>query len=132
MGGNHASYRCPMSESAFGRYIRAKRVEAGLSLRDVARSLGVSHVFLGEVERGARPLFPKERWPDLLKAIPGLTMEGLEEAAVNTRPVQLRLQDAPQQYQSLGLLLARRIEQRDLTPKQIEQIRSILSGGQHE
>jgi transcriptional regulator with XRE-family HTH domain len=41
-------------DSAFGRYLRGKRQRARLSLRAVAEKLGVTHVYLGEVERGVR------------------------------------------------------------------------------
>lgn len=75
--------------SAFGRYVRSTRVEARLSLRDVADRLGVSHVYLGEVERGVRPPLKKERWKALLAAIPGLDRSRLEKLAEVSKPIQL-------------------------------------------
>jgi transcriptional regulator with XRE-family HTH domain len=36
--------------------IREARLAARRSLRSVATKLGISHVFLGEIERGIRPL----------------------------------------------------------------------------
>jgi transcriptional regulator with XRE-family HTH domain len=36
--------------------IREARLAARRSLRSVAANLGISHVFLGEIERGIRPL----------------------------------------------------------------------------
>lgn len=57
-----------MSQS-FGQYVRALRESAGLSQRALAGRLGVSHVTLGEVERGgARALAPRH-WPVLVSAI---------------------------------------------------------------
>ena len=38
--------------SAFGAYVREAREQAKLSLRQVANKLGVSHVYLGEVDVG--------------------------------------------------------------------------------
>lgn len=43
--------------------IRTIRVEAGLSLRHVADRIGISHVALGEIERGIRPLPARLRSP---------------------------------------------------------------------
>ena len=40
--------------SPFGKYIRATRTSQGLSLRSLARSLGVSAGFLSDVEKGRR------------------------------------------------------------------------------
>ncbi len=37
-----------------GAKLRGQRMKAGLSLRAMAKLLGVSHVYLGEVERGDR------------------------------------------------------------------------------
>lgn len=116
----------------FGRLLRARRVAAGLSLRDVADKVGVSHVYLGEVERGVRKTMNAERWPALTEAIPGLTKEDLERAAMVSRPVQLHLVDAPPQYQDLAFALARRIEDKDLGKAEIRKLLSILCGGSDE
>jgi hypothetical protein len=43
---------------------------AGVSLRSVAKEIGVSHVFLGDVERGKYPIPPKH-FAELARAIPG-------------------------------------------------------------
>lgn len=43
--------------------IRTMRAERSLSLRDVADHLGISHVFMGEIERGIRPLPAKHVEP---------------------------------------------------------------------
>jgi len=117
-----------MAESIFGSYIRARRVAAGLSLRSVADQIDTSHVYLGEVERGARSLLPKKYWPALIKAVPGITEEELERKAAQTKPVQLSLEDAPPQYQKLGLALARRIERRDLNNTEMDELLRLLKG----
>jgi len=115
-----------MSKSTFGQFIRNKRIAAHLSLRAVAEALGVSHVFLGEVERGVRPLLPTERWPRLMQAIPDIQISDLERHAAHTRPIQLDLRDAPPEYQDLGLALARRIAKRDLPEPQLRDLLSLL------
>lgn len=80
----------------FGEYLRAKRTDAGLSLRDLAKRLGVSHVFLGEVERGVKGGIARDRWNDLIKALPGVTIEELAQHAVGDalRKLGLSLEDA--------------------------------------
>lgn len=109
--------------TAFGRYLRQRRIAASLSLRDVADRLQVSHVFIGEVERGVRQVVSRNRWADLVAAIPGVTLDDLERHAIQTKPLQLQLSDAPQ-YQDLALALARRIERRD-TPQSDEERQQI-------
>lgn len=49
------------SSNEFGDLIRRIRIERGLSQRDVAKALGVSHVYLSEVERGTRAPLTHER-----------------------------------------------------------------------
>jgi len=110
----------------FGRYLRQKRTSAGRSLRQVADDLRISHVYLGEIERGVRGPLKREAWDSLVKAIPGVTLDGLERAAAKVRPVQIDLSDAPPQYQDLALALARRINSRDLTLPQIQRVMKQL------
>jgi transcriptional regulator with XRE-family HTH domain len=118
-----------MTATPFGAYLRAQRVAAGLSLRQVADALGVSHVYLGEVERGVRGPIAKERWPQLLQAIPSLSQVELERRAATTRPLQLALSEAPPKYQDLGLALARRIQEQDLSQTELDNLLRILRGG---
>lgn len=69
-----------------GQYVRACRLAAWLSLRDVATALdaavggGVDHVFVGEVERDRRPL-PRAMWASLKTVIPCLHLDAMEELA---------------------------------------------------
>ncbi len=121
-----------MPKTAFGTYLRTKRIEAGLSLREVARELDVSHVYLGEVERGVRGPLKRERWKDVLLVIPKTTLENLERHARIDRPIQLDLRDAPPVYQELGLALARRIAEQDLSDHELRSLRRILRGGTNE
>lgn len=114
--------------TGFGSYLRQMRMRAGLSLRDVAAGLGVSHVYLGEVERGVRGALKQDHWPKLKEILPGVSIEKLNREATLSKPVQLSLEDAPPKYQDLGLALARRIESRDIDQKEMRRLLSILVG----
>jgi len=116
-----------MPASPFGQYIKEKRVDAKLSLRQVANDIGVSHVYLGEVERGVRAPLTRERWPALMKAIPGLHIGELERLSKISRPLELSVRNAPPQYQNLALALARRIERQNLGESQIERLMKELT-----
>jgi transcriptional regulator with XRE-family HTH domain len=65
----------------FGELVHKTRTEAGRSLRSVAGLLGVSHVFLSDVERGRNRLAPRH-WKGLVEALPGLSIEVLAQASV--------------------------------------------------
>lgn len=108
-----------------GGILRDARREAGKTLREVADALGVSHVQLGNLERGASPI--AEKYLKGLKAIlPDLDVESLKEAAAQERPIQLNLRSAPPQYQSLGMVLARRIENQDINPDTMKALLRLL------
>ena len=110
----------------FGRYLRGARVACGRSLRDVAAELKISHVYLGEVERGVRGPLRPEHWEALLKAIPELTRDELERQAAASRPLEVDVSDAPPRYQDLAMALARRLKNRDLSRAQIAQLLKVL------
>jgi transcriptional regulator with XRE-family HTH domain len=112
--------------SPFGNYLRQARVANGLSLRQVASALKISHVYLGEVERGVRGPLRQEHWDGLLKAIPTLTRVVLERHAAASRPLAMDISDAPPRYQDLAMALARRLKKRDLTVGQISRLLKVL------
>ena len=112
--------------SRFGSYLRQARVASGLSLRQVANALKISHVYLGEVERGVRGPLREEYWDGLLKAIPTLTRGELERQAAASRPLEMDISDAPPRYQDLAMALARRLKNRDLTIGQISRLLKVL------
>ena len=85
-----------------------------------------SHTHLGEVERGKRRPFPESRWSCLIAAIPGITHEGLAAALSETKPVELKLGGAPPDYQRLARALAARIEHRDIPPRDMRKLLSLL------
>lgn len=110
----------------FGSYLRGARVASGLSLREVAAALKISHVYLGEVERGVRGPLRPEHWDALLKAIPELTRAELERRAAASRPFAMDISDAPPRYQDLAMALARRLKNRDLTNGEISRLMKVL------
>jgi transcriptional regulator with XRE-family HTH domain len=116
------------STNDFGRYFRRARVEAGVSLRQAATKLGITHVYLGEVERGVRAPLPEKYWERALKAIPTLDREELERTKATSRPLQLSLRARHREYQDLGLMLARRIEKQDLRRDDLEELLRVLRG----
>lgn len=67
--------------NAFGAYVAWARRQGGLSLRDLAPKIGVSHVFLFLVEKGQARL-ARSRWGRLCRQLPGLVPMELERAAV--------------------------------------------------
>lgn len=111
--------------SPYGALLRKRRVEAGLSLRDVAAKIGVSHVFLADVERGVRPL-STDREPQLLAALNNLTQTELDEARALSRPIKITLANTPDRYVDLTIALARRYERDDLSDTKVNKILKIL------
>lgn len=76
-----------MSISPFGAYLREKRTAAGKSLRSVAEALSITHVYLGEVERGRRRILPEKYWTALAREIPGVSVSELDEMASASAPL---------------------------------------------
>lgn len=114
-------------ESPYGTLLRQRRVEAGLSLRDIANKLGVSHVYLADVERGVRGPLKLEHEPNLMRALPSLSANELERARAITRPVKIELEHAPDAYQEVALALKRKLEDRSLSQKKIKKLLTILN-----
>ena len=116
----------PLKPTHFGAYVRRMRVQDGRSLREVAHAIGISHVYLGEVERGVRGPLLSDHWPGLLKAIPSLERGELERQARASRPLQVDLANAPPRYQDLAFALARRFERRNLSRSEIDKLLKML------
>jgi Helix-turn-helix domain len=111
----------------FGNYVRERRVAAGLSLREVAEAVGISHVFLGEVERGVRGPLRPQHWNALVRKIPGMARDELARLAALSRPLEIDLANAPPHYQNLGLALARRFKRRDLSDAEVARLLKLLT-----
>jgi transcriptional regulator with XRE-family HTH domain len=65
---------------SFGELIRSSRRRLNKSLQDVADALGVTVVYVSEVERGKRPPFTNERLPALSQVLE-LDLDILKTAA---------------------------------------------------
>lgn len=111
--------------TTFGSYLRDTRERAGISLREMARQLGVSHVYLGEVERGLRGL-PQERWPAVVELLPELDERRLAELDQLRRPVRLDLSNKTPKVQEVSLAFARRIESGDVTENEADDLMNFL------
>ncbi len=74
----------------FGAYVRAARKRAGFTLRDLGELLGISHVFMHEIETGRRHL-ARSRWVDVTTVLPDVTIDDLAAAAIETALVGGRL-----------------------------------------
>ena len=73
--------------SPFGVYLRQKRAASGKSLREVAEALSITHVYLGEVERGRRRVLPVKYWKRLVRTIPEMSVDELRLAAETSEPI---------------------------------------------
>ena len=99
-----------------GASIRRARVAAGVSLRSAAKEIGVSHVFLGLVERGQRPL-PREHYPRIAKALPGWTPEPVRlegpPSSANAPRNGARARFSPTEQGGIDPGVARRVPKRN-------------------
>ncbi len=114
---------------AFGKYLRAKRKAARMSQTEVGELLGMTHAYLSEVERGARPPLRREHWEALAAGVPGITIADLERAAALTRSLAIDLSDAPAGYVEAALALAARVRARDLSSAELPKLLALLESG---
>lgn len=118
--------------TSFGRYLRRRRLGADLTLREVAAKLGITRVYLGEVERGVRATLPEKYWPKLVKVVPDVTMEELARENATSKPIQMDLSEAPEHYTDLAMSLARRVQTQSLSKDQLSEIMRILRSDDDE
>src|SRR5690554_241361 len=109
--------------SSFGRYLRNRRHGAGLSLRDLATHLEVSHVFLSKVERGQKSL-PEKYWQPIVGLIPSITYSELRKYSDLGQPIQISIEDGASP--DLGLALARRLSDKQLSNDELEKLMKLL------
>lgn len=114
-----------MPQHSYGRLIERRRRELKLSQRAVAEQLGLEHVYYGNVERGSKPPFPDEH-VEALAAVLDLDPHVLRMEAANCRPIKLDVTDQAEEIKELGVLLARRINTRSLSPEAARTIRQAL------
>lgn len=110
----------------YGALLRERRVKAGLSLREVADYIGVSHVFLADVERGLSSPLKQDRETRLLEIMPTVTAAELHRARVASKPIKIT--PTNERYHDLTMALARRIErENNLSDSKFNLIMSLLS-----
>lgn len=107
---------------SFGAYLKQKRTALGLSQRAVATAIGVSHVYLSEVERGTRGPITEARQAALAQVL----QVPVEEVVAKSRPICIDTCDAPAAVQQLVLALAERVRRQDLSDEEIKKILAIV------
>ena len=90
-----------------GDYLKIKRVQSGLSLRDVAKLLGVSHVTVAEFECNTLPVSIK-RSLALEEIIPGFLADEFNVLHSQLRSIIIEAQDQTDEFRRLAVKLARR------------------------
>lgn len=112
-----------------GEFIRAMRKEAGMSLRAAAEEVGVSHVYLDQLERGEKGT-GSARWPHLALAIPGITVDRLRRAAeADQREVVIRTETMDKTTREIVLRLANAVESGTMPREQVRKVLDALSSG---
>ena len=93
-----------MKISEYGKLVRKARIDAGVTMLDMARSIGVAPSYLSATEVGS-----KKRSPNFLEKVEkffatrGMTISGLHEAAdVSNRSVSLEGLSTAQQFLVAG------------------------------
>jgi transcriptional regulator with XRE-family HTH domain len=110
----------------FASIARRARLEARVTLREVAETLRLSIAYVSEVERGNRPAPSPERAEQWALAVHGDPRAFRQAAMADMVAAELPIDDAPAYRRETALALARAFE--DLTPEQAQQIQQILGG----
>ena len=122
----HVPHGGSVAVSPFGEYLRSVRVKSGKSLREVAEALGITHVYLGEIERGKRRLLPEKYWGAFVKAVEERTsITELTTAAVESAPLDPAVIEGP--GRDVVVALARTFDQEEMSPELAEQLLRVLN-----
>lgn|SRR5574344_1925079 len=113
--------------TAFGRFLRNLRMDAGELLLQMAEKLNVSSAFLSGVENGKRKI-PSD-WVNRIAAIYGLSEEkkqDLQDAFFDANnAVEIGLTDLQREQRDLAFAFARKLD--SMAENDIEKIRKILN-----
>lgn len=113
-----------MSGSPFGVYLREVRTASGESLRRVAEELGITHVYLGEVERGRRRVLPEKYWQKLVALLPGFSLEQLRVLAAASEPLDPAAMEG--RSREVVVALARALEEDGMSEELATQLLDVL------
>lgn len=114
-----------MRPTPFGELLTMHRIQNGLSVRDLSVKIDVTTVGIGDVERGKRYMLGREYWPALLQALPTLTMDGLEKAAMMSTVHGVRPFDFDGERRELAARLARTSV--NLPDLSLDEVRRLIS-----
>ncbi len=112
--------------TSFGKALRKFRVDQGLLLRDMAKTLGVSSAFLSAVETGRKSIPDSfvDKICDAYQFDPQERFD-LEEAKANSqKQVRLDLQEVSPETRGVALAFAKRFE--SLSKEDLTKIYAIL------
>ena len=113
-----------MNPSPFGIYLRQRRTAAGKSLREVAAHLGISHVYLGEVERGRRRKLHEHHWDALIEIIGTIAKAELRIVSAQSEPLDAASVEEP--GRGVVLALARKLDEGGITESEASRLLKIL------
>lgn len=111
--------------SPFGRLMRKRRKVLDLSLRDLSKQVGCSHVWLGEVERGRRRALAPQYWPDLAVALQ-VSEKELKEAAAMSQPVEIAVDELRPEVGQMVSTFARKVQRQDISEDALAKILELL------
>lgn len=108
-----------MAEETFGEFIRRKRIEKQLGLRDAARRLGIAASYLADIEKGRR-YAPKLETIERMSQMLDVPIDKLNHLAEKSHPDGIP-PDFKQIYKGMngaGALL-RRLKRDNISPQKI-------------
>lgn len=111
-----------MKLSEYGKLVRKARIDAGVTMLDMARSIGVAPSYLSATEVGSKKVSPSfiEKVVSFF-ASKGIKVEGLHEAAdVSNQSVSLAGLSDPQKFLIAGFA------RMNFSDKQVDEIRDFL------
>lgn len=113
-----------MKISEYGKLVRKGRIDAGVTMLDMARSIGVAPSYLSATEVGSKKISPTflEKVEKFF-ATRGMTISGLHEAAdVSNRSVSLEGLSTAQQFLVAGFARV------DMSQEKLEEFAQLLAG----
>ncbi|MEM5817366.1 MAG: helix-turn-helix transcriptional regulator [Desulfitobacterium hafniense] len=109
----------------FGRKLRAARESAGLLLKDLAREMGWSVVYLSDIERGRRNPPSPDKIAQMANILGADYRTLVDLANQEKMRVELEIADKSQHITTAALMLARSWD--GLTEEEAQEIIKVLS-----